>query len=1165
VAATGDFNGDGKTDLAVANLYADQVAILLGNGDGSFQSAVAYPTGNTSIFLAVANLAVVDFNGDGNADLAIGTTGGVAVMLGNGDGTFRTAVIYASDGSEGGPSAEARMIAAGDFNSRGTPDLAVANSTGDYSILLGNGDGTLSAPMTSAYGIGPNYIAVGDLNGDGKPDLAIVNINPPANTNSLDILLGNGDGTFRTATTYLPYEPLSVAIGDLNGDGIPDLAVAGVTGVRVYLGNGDGTFQTPTTYESVDSAGKIALADVNGDGRLDIVFFDNSSDTVGVLQGLPALPTTTTLVSSQNPSSYGQTITLTASVAPSAATGTVAFRDGENVMGTSSLGSGIATLGQVSLSGGTHSLTATYSGDTTYGTSTSPVLSQTISQLPTTTTLASSANPAVAGQNVILTATVLPSVATGQVVFMDGSTILGTRTSNAGSATLVVSTLASGTQILTAVYSGDANYAGSTSPGLAEIVPPGATRTATTTSLTSAPNPVQYGHSIALTATVSPPSATGSVTYYDGVNVIGSSLLAGGLTSFSTSMLASGIQTIKAIYAGDASNAPSVSAPVTEAVTSVQQNGFRPAMSVGVESRYVIATADFNRDGRTDLLISTSSGFAAVMLGNGDGTFQPPLVTNAAGGAVVGDFNGDGKPDLVAENAAGAPSVYLGNGDGTFQSPIASGTGGLSGLSFVVGDFNEDGKADLAVAGSSNVAVLLGNGDGTFQAALNYPGGALGGIVIADFNGDGNPDLAMGGISNVSVLLGNGDGTFRTALGSGIDGLGVQTLAVGDFNGDGKPDLVISLVSNSVNVLLGKGDGTFQSPVGYAAGYLPNGVAVGDFNADGKLDMVAANSGVVGANDVSIFYGNGDGTFQAPINYMSSGLSYTLAVADFNGDGRADLVIANQTSAVCVLLGATPSPPSEAGIFRDNFEWILDANGNRVFDGTGPGEDYVYNNFIPPAAGDIPVVGDWSGSGTTKIGIYRSSTGQWFLDYNGDGVFDAGDRIDNFGGIAGDTPVVGDWTGSGTSKIGIFRYGFYWLLDIDGNGVFDAGDQAFAYGGVAGDVPVVGDWSGNGVTKVGVVRPFQSGGTPAFWLLDANNDHAIDTGDFTFAFGGIAGDVPIVGDWNGSGFSKAGVYREGFYWVTDNNGSAPYYLGSFQVVAFPFGGVPGDVPVVGKW
>ena len=290
------------------------------------------------------------------------------------------------------------------------------------------------------------------------------------------------------------------------------------------------------------------------------------------------------------------------------------------------------------------------------------------------------------------------------------------------------------------------------------------------------------------------------------------------------------------------------------------------------------------------------------------------------------------------------------------------------------------------------------------------------------------------------------------------------------------------------------------------------------------------------------------------------------------GPGTCSIVASQMGNAIYMAapnvtqsFQVTSIKPSEAGIFRTNFEWLLDANGNRQFDGTGAGKDYVYFNFIAAQTGDVPVVGDWSGSGTTKIGVYRPSSGQWFLDFNGNGIFDSGDREYNFGGLAGDKPVVGDWSGSGTSKIGIFRSGFFWLLDANGDGMFDGGDLAFAYGGVPGDVPVAGDWTGDGIAKVGIVRPFQTGGTPALWILDANNDRTIDTGDLFFAFGGIAGDMPVVGDWNGTGFAKAGVFRQGFYWVVDNNGSAAVFPGSSQLAAFAFGGIAGDVPITGRW
>ena len=162
--------------------------------------------------------------------------------------------------------------------------------------------------------------------------------------------------------------------------------------------------------------------------------------------------------------------------------------------------------------------------------------------------------------------------------------------------------------------------------------------------------------------------------------------------------------------------------------------------------------------------------------------------------------------------------------------------------------------------------------------------------------------------------------------------------------------------------------------------------------------------------------------------------------------------------------------------------------------------------------------------------------------------------------------MVGDWNGDGKTKVGLFRQGFFWILDTNGDGVFQQGlDQTFAFGGVAGDLPVVGDWNGDGKSKLGLFRQ------GFFWILDYNGNGSIDNvnllgGDQAFAFGGIAGDVPVVGDWNGDGTSKVGVFRSGFFWVLDANGNHTFDgTGVGQDLAFPFGGIAGDKPVVGKW
>ncbi len=284
----GDFNGDGKPDLAVANQNSNTVTILLGNGDGTFTQAPGSPI---TVGSAPDGIAVGDFNGDGKLDLAVANEGSntVTILLGNGDGTFTQAP--SSPIAVGtGPQA----IAAGDFNADGKLDLAVADGANGLNshvtILLGNGDGTFTQAPGSpiAVGTGPDALAVGDFNGDGKLDLAVAN----AVSSNVTILLGNGDGTF----TQAPGSPISVDLGpdgivagDFNGDGKLDLAVAasGISHVDILLGNGDGTFTpapgSPVTVGLAPAA--ITAADFNGDGKLDLATASRDNDAVTLLLG----------------------------------------------------------------------------------------------------------------------------------------------------------------------------------------------------------------------------------------------------------------------------------------------------------------------------------------------------------------------------------------------------------------------------------------------------------------------------------------------------------------------------------------------------------------------------------------------------------------------------------------------------------------------------------------------------------------------------------------------------------------------------------------------------------------------------------------------------------------------------------------------------------------
>jgi hypothetical protein len=277
--------------------------------------------------------------------------------------------------------------------------------------------------------------------------------------------------------------------------------------------------------------------------------------------------TTTTIAASSPTSTFGQPVTFTATVSPSAATGTVEFFDGVNSLGTADLSGGAASLTTATLAVGTHSITAAYGGDTNYSGSTSSAVTQTVAGDPgeTATTLTSSLNPSAYAQSVTFTATIGPSSgATGTVTFMDGGSALGSSTLNAsGVASFSISSLAVGVHAITAQYGGDASHNGSSSAVLTQTV----NRVTTTTTVTSDSNPVKAGRTVTFTATVSSSIATGTVQFLDGSTSLGSVSLSSGKAALATSALAVGKHNISAIYSGDSLFAGSQSAVFTQSVT----------------------------------------------------------------------------------------------------------------------------------------------------------------------------------------------------------------------------------------------------------------------------------------------------------------------------------------------------------------------------------------------------------------------------------------------------------------------------------------------------------------------------------------------------------------------------------------------------------------------
>lgn len=797
----GDFNGDGIADLAVANENngaSSTVTLLLGKGDGTF---TAVPTSSQAGAGAYAIVAA-DFNGDGKTDLAITAEQDetLTILLGNGDGTFVAAASPAV-------TYYCTTIALADLNIDGKPDLVVGCSNGGLvAVLLGNGDGTFSAapPVPVDLDLQPNAIVIQDFNGDGIPDLAVLEAN---STSKVAVFLGNGDSTFaRTPVSPAAgYFPLGLTTADFNGDGRPDLAIFSnsYTGSLVYLTEPTES-ATATADVSLPLAGQHLIdAAYSGDAN-----YTASVSASTPLWGVPPMTVTTltltsngTAVTSVKP---GGQVLLTARVIAGTAQvtkGVVNFCDASaslcsdiHLLGTAALNSGGTATLKLFPGVGVHSYKADFVQDGYGLASSSSTSTLTVGPAPKIYSNATAITANGLPGDYSLTATVVgfggSAKPTGKVSFLDTS--FGNKVLNEaslGQSTAGVGWLTSQTPAVQSSGSfevvGDFN--GDGIPDLALSSTNSSTGTAEVTVLLGMGN-----GAFKAGPTISTPVPTGTPLFMlvgdfngDGKNDVA-------LLNFS---IGNNTQIIAVLLGnGDGSFTP---AATTTVVIPNSGGDYIPGMMVA---------ADFNGDGKLDLAIAgdyVSSGGVTILLGNGDGTFTPigaGLDPSADFGLIAtGDFNGDGIPDLIATNYfedGKSPTIFLGKGDGTFTSAPASFTLDYFPTSVVTGDLNGDGKLDLAFSDLNGVEIVLGNGDGTFTETATSPirvPSEIYGLTAGDFNQDGKLDLVAIDSYDARIVLlnGNGDGSFsvtETATTVSQNWLGPYIVSA-DFNGDGVPDV----------------------------------------------------------------------------------------------------------------------------------------------------------------------------------------------------------------------------------------------------------------------------------------------------------------------------------------------------------------------------------------
>jgi hypothetical protein len=691
--AVADINGDGKLDIV--SVSGTTLDVMLGNGDGTFQPTVSYPCDGNCNFVRLG-----DFNGDGQGDAAVTnmSSNSISVFMGNGGGTFKPAVNYSAGN---GPI----WITFGDFNGDGIVDLAVAAADGIY-FLAGNGDGTFQNGVV----IGPPSLQVAalDFNGDGKFDYLTANV-----AGGVSLYSGNGDGTFQIFATYEANAPFgfeALRVGDFNNDGAPDF-VAGneFYGTFTVFMNERGTKASltssanPSSFDQAVTFTTQVSASVAGSGSPtgSVTFMDSSAVlgtetlesgeasltvsnlaagthtisvayagdgkfnphmTAPLIQRVTQAGTSTSLVSSVNPSTPGQAVTFTATVTPvtsGIATGSVTFKNGAAALGTVTLnGSGQAQLTTSTLKAGTDSISATYNGSTNYSGSTSPQLTQIVAKAATTTVVTSSANPIATGQSVMFTATVSSNGGVppnGEIVtFKNGAATLGTGALAGGIATFTTASLAAGTASIKATYAGDTTFLASTSAIFTETV----NKYTTATTVTSSANPSSFGQSVTFSATVTSISGgtpTGTVAFKNGTATLGTQNLAGGAASLATSALTVGTHSVTVVYNGDTGHAASTSAAVSQVVnkttTSTALSSSLNPSTVG-ESVTFSATVTATTSGVPTGSVTFKSGTKALGAATLVGGVASISTTTLAKGSDTITASYSGSPNFVGSSTA---------------------------------------------------------------------------------------------------------------------------------------------------------------------------------------------------------------------------------------------------------------------------------------------------------------------------------------------------------------------------------------------------------------------------------------------------------------------------------------------------------------------------------
>ncbi|CAF1150131.1 unnamed protein product [Adineta steineri] len=1006
--AVADLNNDHHMDIVVANSGTNTIGVFISNNNNNSNETFSIQqTYSTEPQTRPYSIVIADFNNDIYLDIAVANfgTNSISIFIGNINSTYNSQRVFSTH------SFRPWFISVGDFNNDHYSDLAVVfYGTDNIGIYLGIGNGSFQNAIIylTGYDSLPYSLAISDFNNDNQLDIVVANYG----TNNIEIFFGCGNGTFVNQTIYTTTHqsnPASISVGDFNGDQLLDIVVAnhGQGNIGIFLCHSNGTFGMQTTW-NIDSKSRpqfVSVGYITNDTYLDVVVVDSENDRIYIIPGNGdgsfATISTFDLISGSQPSMIA-----VVDFDHDNQSDIIVVNHGTNNVLLLSEYSSTPSARQNSYLVGHGSLSSTVA---VYDFNNDGYLDIAV--------------------NNFFNSYILILNGIGNDSFVRGKTYSTGENSVPNALFLVDLNNDQRIDILVANMGSDCIgiLFGQHNGTFANII-------TYSTGTSSAPWFAGFGdfNNDTYLDIVSANTGIGSITIFLGSGN-------GSFTNYITYSIGTG------------------SAPVS------------------------LVVEDANNDYQLDILVANQySNLVTVFLGYGNGTFY--MITNSSNNAAdecimiaAGDFNRDNNIDAVIVNAAsGNMYVSFGNGDGHFQEPVIySLESGASPYYVAVTDYNGDNKTDIIATnfGVSNVLVFFGDGNGNFELARTFStdlGTNPDGITFADFNNDGKVEIIVTywGTGYVTILTEYYAAQFTNQISYSTGSAPhPYSLAVGHFNNNQQSDVVIANSdTDNLGILLDWHNGTFARQIIYpfSIDSYPQYVITGDVNKDNHTDIIAVNSE---SNTMSIILGYGNESFANQMIYdlRDDAHPFSVAMSDFNNDGRYDFVTANQgTDSISVFLGydyttfqnqVTYSDGNSSGSFDIvvadfNHDKYLDlavsfqnSDTLTIFLGDGNGS-FIVENIYSTGLNSIPavlIVNDFNNDNHLDIVVANSGTNNIgvFLGY-GNGslgpmvIYSTGDDSAPYAVAAGDfnndnqTDLVS--ANFGTNTIGIL-FGF-------GNGSF---------------------------------------------------------------------------------------------------------------------------------